>query len=199
MAQPDGLESVTTQIEECGGVDKIENLQNHENEDIYKVKSTFHRIMDYFSIFLCYRNFLKIFFEFFLTSFFSSPTKSLSTISATRRTPSWSLARISSNTSSTPVNRKKTLNFRESEFFSPFRAKCRSHIILVLLLVNRRSTRGFERTPDPPFITTNPLLYNKSECVIFEWFLHSVCLKTVNLNIFFFTPYISLSIIHFFT
>jgi len=46
MAQPDGLETVTTQIEECGGVDKIENLQNHENEDIYKL--AYEIIVHYF-------------------------------------------------------------------------------------------------------------------------------------------------------
>jgi len=46
LAAPDGLENVTTQIEECGGVDKIENLQNHENEDIYKL--AYEIIIQYF-------------------------------------------------------------------------------------------------------------------------------------------------------
>lgn len=46
LAAPEGLENVTTQIEECGGVDKIENLQNHENEDIYKL--AYEIIIQYF-------------------------------------------------------------------------------------------------------------------------------------------------------
>jgi hypothetical protein len=46
LAAPEGLENVTTQIEECGGVDKIENLQNHENEDIYKL--AYEIIVQYF-------------------------------------------------------------------------------------------------------------------------------------------------------
>ncbi len=46
MAGPD-LEGITGLIEECGGLDKIESLQNHENVEIYKL--AYEIIEQYFS------------------------------------------------------------------------------------------------------------------------------------------------------
>lgn len=41
----DEAETIANLIEECGGLEKIEQLQNHENEDIYKLA---YEIIDQF-------------------------------------------------------------------------------------------------------------------------------------------------------
>merc|ERR1719430_2252379 len=46
LAGPD-VEAVAAMVEECGGLDKIESLQNHENVEIYKL--AYEIIEQYFS------------------------------------------------------------------------------------------------------------------------------------------------------
>lgn len=47
MIGSEEVERVCGQVEECGGLDKIESLQNHENLDIYKL--AYDIIENYFS------------------------------------------------------------------------------------------------------------------------------------------------------
>ncbi|VDM51758.1 unnamed protein product [Angiostrongylus costaricensis] len=54
-----GLESICAQIEECGGLDKIEQLQSHDNEEIYKL--TYEIIDTYFKCVLFYSPLLTLF------------------------------------------------------------------------------------------------------------------------------------------
>ena len=46
----DDVEPVCRVIEECGGLDKIERLQDHENEEIYKLA---YEIVDNYFVYIC--------------------------------------------------------------------------------------------------------------------------------------------------
>jgi len=65
MSTPVEVERVCHFIEECGGLDKIESLQNHENIEIYRIAFTI--IEDYFSDEVFYKLYIHLLGKMIIT------------------------------------------------------------------------------------------------------------------------------------